>query len=53
MFHFSNYSPNLIYWDDLNEQVVDKIKDETAGVAIEELVGLIFGLIAGRCIHSW
>ena len=38
MFDFSNYSTKLKYYDSLNKLVVGKIKDETAGVAIEEFV---------------
>ena len=40
MFDFSNYSTKSKYYDNSNKLVVDKIKDETAGVAIEEFVGL-------------
>ena len=39
MFDFSNYSSKSKY-DNLNKVVVGKMKDKTAGVAIEELVGL-------------
>ena len=37
MFHLSNYSTKLKY-DNSNKLVVGKMKDETAGVAIEEFV---------------
>ena len=40
MFDFSNYSTKSKYYDNSNKLVVDKMKDETAGVAIEEFVGL-------------
>ena len=40
MFNFSNYSAKSKYYDDLNKLVVGKMKNETAGVTIEELVGL-------------
>ena len=40
MFDLSNYSTKLKYYDNSNKSVVGKIKDETAGVAIEESVGL-------------
>ena len=40
MFDFSNYSSKSKYYDNLNKVVVGKMKDKTAGVAIEELVGL-------------
>ena len=40
MFDFSNYSSKSKYYDNSNKLVVGKMKDETAGVAIEEFVGL-------------
>ena len=40
MFDFSNYSTKSKYYDNSNKLVVGKMKDETAGVAIEEFVGL-------------
>ena len=44
MFDFSNYSTydstNSEYYDNSNKLAVGKMKDETAGVAIEEFVGL-------------
>ena len=40
MLDFSNYSTNLKYYDNSSKFVVGKMKDETAGVAIEEFVGL-------------
>ena len=40
MFDFSNYSAKSKYYDDTNKLMVGKMKDETAGVAIKELVGL-------------
>ena len=40
MFDFSHYSTKSKYYDDSNKLVVGKMKDETAGVAIEEFVGL-------------
>ena len=39
MFDFSNYSTRSKY-DNSNKLVIGKMKDETAGVAIEEFVGL-------------
>ena len=36
MFNFSNYSK---YYNISNKLVIDKMKDETAGVAIKEFVG--------------
>ena len=35
MFDFSNYSANLIYYNDSNKLVVGKIQHETGGVAIK------------------
>ena len=35
---FSNYSPKSKYYDDSNKLVVGKMKDKTAGVAINEFV---------------
>ena len=40
MFDFSNYSTKSKYYDNSNKLVVGKMKDETAGVAIEEFVRL-------------
>ena len=40
MFDFSNYSAKSKCYDNSNKLVVGKMKDETAGVAIEEFVGL-------------
>ena len=40
MFDFSNYSSKSKYCDNWNKLVVDKIKNETAGVGLAELVGL-------------
>ena len=40
MFDFGNYSTKSKYFDNSNKLVVRKLKDETAGVAIKEFVGL-------------
>ena len=40
MFDFSNYSTKSEYYNDSNKLVIGKMKDETGGVTIEELVGL-------------
>ena len=40
MFDFSNYSTKSKYHEDSNKIVIGKMKDETAGAAIEEFVGL-------------
>ena len=40
MFDFRNYSSKSKYYHDSKKLVVGKMKDETAGVAIKELVGL-------------
>ena len=40
MFGFSNYLAKLKYCDNANKLVIEKMKNETGGVAIEEFVGL-------------
>ena len=40
MFDFSNYLAKLKYCDNANKLVIEKMKNETGGVAIEEFVGL-------------
>ena len=40
MFDFSNYSTKSKYYGNSNKLVVGEMKDETAGVAIKEFVGL-------------
>ena len=40
MLDFSNYSTNSEYYDDSNKLVIEKMKDETASVAIEESLWL-------------
>ena len=40
MFDFGIYSTKSKYYDDSNKLAVGKMKDETAGVATEEFVGL-------------
>ena len=40
MFDFRNYWPKSNYYDNPNKLVAGETKDETAGVAIEEFVGL-------------
>ena len=40
MFEFGNHSTKSKYYDNSNKLVDDKKKDEIAGVAIEEFVGL-------------
>ena len=40
LFDISNYSTNSKYYDNSNKLVVGKMKDKTAGVAIEEFVKL-------------
>ena len=40
IFDFSSYSAKSKYYDNSNKLVVGKMKDETAGVAIEEFVRL-------------
>ena len=40
MLDFNNYSIKSKYQDNSNKLVIDKMKDETAGVATKEFVGL-------------
>ena len=40
MFDFSNYWTRSKYYDGSNHLVIEKMKDETSGVEIEEFVGL-------------
>ena len=40
MFDFSNYSTKSKYYDNSKKLMVGKMKDESAGVAIEEFLGL-------------
>ena len=40
MLDFSNCSNKSKYYDDSNKLVIGKMKDETGGVAIEEIFGL-------------
>ena len=40
MFDLSNYSTKLKFYDNSNKLVIGNMKDETAGVAIEEFAGL-------------
>ena len=39
MFDFSKYSTKSKYYDNSNKLVIGKMKDEKAGIAIEEFVG--------------
>ena len=39
MFDFSNYIAKSKYYDDSNKLHVGKMKDKTAGIAINEFVG--------------
>ena len=40
MFDFSNYSKDSKLFDDTNNKVLGKMKDEFGGVIIDEFVGL-------------
>ena len=40
MLYFSNYSIKSKYYHNLNKLVIGKMKDETTGVAIKDVVGL-------------
>ena len=38
MFDFSNYSTKSKYFDDLNKLVIGKMKDETGGMRLKNLL---------------
>ena len=40
LFDFSNYSKDSKFFDETNEKVIGKIKDEFGGVIVAEFVGL-------------
>ena len=40
MFDLSNYSTKSKYYDDSNKLVIGKMKHQTSGVRMEEIVGL-------------
>ena len=40
MFDFKNYLTKSKWYNDSNKLVIEKMKDKTKGVAIEEFVGL-------------
>ena len=40
LFDFSNYSKDSIFYDDTNEKVIGKMKDEYDGNIIDEFIGL-------------
>ena len=40
LFDFSNYSKDLIFYDDTNKKVIGIMKDEYGGVIIIEFIGL-------------
>ena len=40
MFDFTDYSTKSKYHDDSNKLAIEKMKDKTGGVAVEEFVGL-------------
>ena len=40
LFDFSNYSKDLKFYDDSNEKVIGKMKDEMGGIIIDEFIGL-------------
>ena len=48
MFGFSNHSTNSKYYDDSNELVVGKMKDETSVVAVKEFLDE-----SRRCTCFW
>ena len=40
LFNFSNYSKDSTFYDDTNEKVIGKMKDEYGGVIIDQFIGL-------------
>ena len=40
LFNFSNYSKDSKFFDETNQKVIGKIKDEFGGVIVVEFVGL-------------
>ena len=49
LFDFSDYPKNLQFYDPMDKQVIDKMKNEIKGTLIDEIVGLkskIYSLIA-------
>ena len=40
LFDFSNYSKDSKFYDDTNQKVIGKMKDEYGGVIIDEFIGL-------------
>ena len=40
LFDFSNYSKDSKFYDDSNEKVIGKMKDEMGGIIIDEFIGL-------------
>ena len=40
LFDFSNYSKNSNFFDETNEKVIGKMKDEFGGVIVTEFIGL-------------
>ena len=55
MFDFSNYSTKLTYCDDANKLVIEKMKNEVGGIAIEEFVGLnpkMYSFLVKNCEHK-
>ena len=40
LFEFSNYSKDSKFFDDTNEKVIGKMKDEYGGVIIDQFIGL-------------
>ena len=55
MFDFSNYSTKSKYYDNSNKLVIEKMKDETGGVAIEEFIRLkpeMYSFLVDNSVHK-
>ena len=40
LFHFSNYPKDLKFFDETNNKIIGKMKNELGGAIVDELVGL-------------
>ena len=55
MLDFRNYSSKSKYYNNPNKSIIGKMKNETGGVVIEEIVGLkpkIYSFLVGNNEHK-